>query len=142
MKTRWILGVTVLVVGLVGVGAAEAPKITVANVDQILAGDPLGDKPVKFSPGAQINNVGILVGQLKKIRLHTHAQEDHVVYVVRGRAAAKLGDKAREVGPGDLIAIPKLVPHSFEQKGSEPFIILVNSTPGWEPLKDTAFLDK
>ena len=143
MKTRWMLGVTVLVVaGLIGIGAAEAPKITVSNVDNVLASDPLGDKPVKFSPGAKIANVGILVGQIKKIRLHTHAQEDHVVYVIRGRAVAKLGDETREVGPGDLIAIPKLAPHSFEQKGSEPFVILVNSTPGWDPLRDTTFLDK
>ncbi len=28
------------------------------------------------------------------------------------------------------------------QKGDEPFIILVNSSPGWDPLKDTTSLDK
>ncbi len=143
MKTRWMLAVAVLAVtGLVGVGAAEAPKITVTSVDKVLASDPLGDKPVKFTPGAKIANVGILVGQVKKIRLHSHNLEDHVVYVVRGKAMAKLGDETREVGPGDLISIPKLAPHSFEQKGSEPFVILVNSTPGWDPLKDTTFHDK
>ena len=138
---------TTLVVCLLAAGAtaagagASAPKITVANVDQIVGPDFLGDKPVKFAPAAQISNVGILAGQVKKIRLHTHEMEDHVVYVVKGRALARLGDERREVGPGDLVAIPKQVPHSFDQKGDQPFVILVNSTPGWDPLKDTRFLE-
>ena len=136
---------TTLVVCLLAATAAGAsgnvPKITVTNVDQIVGPDFLGDKPVKFTPAAQVSNVGILAGQVKKIRLHTHEMEDHVVYVVKGRALARLGDERREVGPGDLIAIPKRVPHSFDQKGDQAFVILVNSTPGWDPLKDTRFLE-
>ena len=142
MRTGWILGALAVVVVLVAaVGAADAPKITVTNVDRIVTPDFLGDKPVKFAPAAQISNVGILAGQVKKIRFHTHELEDHVVYVVRGRAMARLGDEKREVGPGDLITLPKRVPHSFDQVGNEPFVILVNATPGWDPLKDTKFLE-
>jgi mannose-6-phosphate isomerase-like protein (cupin superfamily) len=143
MRTTRTLAVCLLtaLVALGVAGAAEAPKITVANVDTIVTADFLGDKPVKFVPAAQISNVGIQAGQVKKIRLHTHELEDHVVYVVRGKATARLGDEMREVGPGDLVTIPKRVPHSFEQKGAEPFVILVNATPGWDPLKDTRFLD-
>lgn len=67
----------------------------------IVGPDFLGDRPVKFAPAAaQIGNVGILAGQVKRIRLHTHELEDHVVYVVRGQATARLGDERREVGPG------------------------------------------
>jgi mannose-6-phosphate isomerase-like protein (cupin superfamily) len=121
--------------------AADAPKITVTSVDKIVTPDFLGDKPVKFAPAAQIANLGVLAGQVKKIKLHTHEMEDHVVYVVRGKAKARLGDEQREVGPGDLIAIPKRVPHSFDQIGGEAFVILVNATPGWDPLKDTRFLE-
>jgi quercetin dioxygenase-like cupin family protein len=113
----------------------------VTNVNQIVGPEFLGDKPVKFAPAAQIANVGILAGQVKKIRLHTHELEDHVVYVVRGRAVARLGAERREVGPGDLIAIPKRVPHSFGQLGEEAFVILVNSTEDWDPLKDTRILE-
>jgi mannose-6-phosphate isomerase-like protein (cupin superfamily) len=121
--------------------AADAPKITVTSVDKVVTPDFLGDKPVKFAPAAQIANLGVLAGQVKKIKLHTHEMEDHIVYVVRGKAKARLGDEQREVGPGDLIAIPKRVPHSFDQIGGEPFVILVNATPGWDPLKDTRFLE-
>ena len=121
--------------------AADAPKITVTSVDKVVTPDFLGDKPVKFAPAAQIANLGVLAGQVKKIKLHTHEMEDHIVYVVRGKAKARLGDEQREVGPGDLIAIPKRVPHSFDQVGSEAFVILVNATPGWDPLKDTRFLE-
>ncbi len=121
--------------------AADAPKITVTSVDKIVTPDFLGDKPVKFAPAAQIASLGVLAGQVKKIKLHTHEMEDHIVYVVRGKAKARLGDEQREVGPGDLIAIPKRVPHSFDQIGGEAFVILVNATPGWDPLKDTRFLE-
>jgi mannose-6-phosphate isomerase-like protein (cupin superfamily) len=121
--------------------AAEAPKITVTSIDKVVTPDFLGDKPVKFAPVAQIANLGVLAGQVKKIKLHTHEMEDHIVYVVRGKAKARLGDEQREVGPGDLIAIPKRVPHSFDQIGSEAFVMLVNATPGWDPLKDTRFLE-
>lgn len=137
-------GVVCLLTGVLAVvaaRAAEAPKITVTNVDKIVTPDFLADKPVKFAPAAQISNVGILAGQVRKIRLHTHELEDHVVYVVRGTAMARLGDESRDVGPGDLISIPKRVQHSFEQKGAEPFVILVNATPGWDPLKDTRYLE-
>ena len=75
-----------LVVGVLVAGsatAADAPKITVTNVDKVVTADFLGDKPVKFAPAAQTGNLGILAGQVKTIRLHTHELEDHVVYVVR-----------------------------------------------------------
>lgn len=141
MKRAMALAAAAALAASAWAGAAETGKITVTNTDTLLAANPLGDKPVKFTPAAQISNVGILVGEIKKIRLHHHDQEDHVVYVVRGKAKAQLGQETREVGPGDIIAIPKKVPHSFEQTGSEPFVILVNATPGWDPLKDTTFHD-
>jgi mannose-6-phosphate isomerase-like protein (cupin superfamily) len=141
MRKSLTLAVCLLAGAATAPGAAEAPKITVTNVDRIVTPDFLGDKTVKFAPAAQIANLGVLAGQVKKIRLHTHEFEDHVVYVVRGRAKARLGDEQREVGPGDLLAIPKRVPHSFDQIGAEPFVILVNATPGWDPLADTKFLE-
>lgn len=141
MRKSLILAVCVLAGVAAAPTAADAPKITVTNVDRIVTPDFLGDKPVKFTPAAQIANLGVLAGQVKKIKLHTHELEDHIVYVVRGKAKARLGDEQREVGPGDLIAIPKRVPHSFDQIGSESFVMLVNATPGWDPLKDTRFLE-
>jgi quercetin dioxygenase-like cupin family protein len=141
MRRSVLIAITVLVGMAATATAAEAPKITVTNVKQIVGPDFLGDKPVKFAPAAQISNVGILAGQVKKIRLHTHEFEDHVVYVVAGRAMARLGDDRREVGPGDIITIPKRVPHSFDQQGEEQFVLLVNATPGWDPLKDTRYLE-
>jgi quercetin dioxygenase-like cupin family protein len=141
MRRTLLVGSTVLVALAATATAAEAPRITVTNVRQIVGPDFLGDKPVKFAPAAQISNVGILAGQVQRIRLHTHEFEDHVVYVVKGRAMARLGDDRREVGPGDIITIPKRVPHSFDQQGEEQFVILVNATPGWDPLKDTRYLE-
>jgi mannose-6-phosphate isomerase-like protein (cupin superfamily) len=141
MKTRYVpIALSVALVAA-AVAVADTSTIAVKNVDEVLRANPPGDKPVQFTPVAQISNLGMLVGPVKKIRLHTHEQEDHIVYVVRGRAKARLDEQTREVGPGDVITLPKRVPHSFEQVGSEPFVILVNATPGWDPLKDTKFLE-
>jgi len=64
MRSRLVL--KGLVVGLLVVGsatAADAPKITVSNVDKIVTADFLGDKPVKFAPATQVGNVGILAAR-------------------------------------------------------------------------------
>ena len=107
MTTHRILIALALALGVAVASAADAPKITVTNVERLVTPDFLGDKTVKFVPAAQISNVGILTGHVKKIRLHTHEMEDHVVYVVKGKAVARLGDETREVVPGDIISIPK-----------------------------------
>ena len=52
---------SLVVVG--SVSAADAPKITVTNIDKIVSPEFLGDKPVKFAPAAQTSNVGTLAGQ-------------------------------------------------------------------------------
>jgi hypothetical protein len=66
--------------------------------------DLVGDAPVKFASAAQIGTVGLLAGQVKKIRLHTHELEDHVVDVVRGRP--RPGSVTRRARSGPATSSP------------------------------------
>ena len=76
-----------------------------------------------------------------KIPMHMHPKENHFVYIFKGRAKGTVGDVNAEVGPGQLVAIPAGVPHSFERIGDTPVEIILFSTPPFTP-GDTAFLEK
>ena len=76
-----------------------------------------------------------------KIPLHMHPKENHFAYVYKGRAKGTVGDVTAEVGPGQLVAIPAGVPHSFERIGDSPVEIILFSTPPFMP-NDTVFLEE
>ena len=76
-----------------------------------------------------------------KIPLHKHPKENHFVFVYKGRAKGTVGDVSAEVGPGQLVAIPADVPHSFERIGDSPVEIILFSTPPFVP-GDIVWLDK
>jgi mannose-6-phosphate isomerase-like protein (cupin superfamily) len=72
------------------------------------------------------------------------ALEDHIVYVARGRGLLRMrekGQETREVKPGDILNLPRGVPHGFEKQGDENLVLLVVSTAGWKPLEDTQFYE-
>ena len=77
----------------------------------------------------------------EKIPLHMHPKENHFVFIYKGRAKGTVGDVNAEVGPGQLVAIPAGVPHSFERIGDSPVEIILFSTPPFTP-GDTVFLEK
>ena len=76
-----------------------------------------------------------------KIPKHMHPKENHFVYIYKGRAKGTVGDVTAEVGPGQLVAIPAGVPHSFERIGDTPVEIILFSSPPFIP-GDTVFLEK
>ena len=77
----------------------------------------------------------------EKIPLHKHPKENHFVFVYKGRAKGTVGSVNAEVGPGQLVAIPAGVPHSFERIGDSPVEIILFSTPPFMP-KDIVWLEK
>ena len=76
-----------------------------------------------------------------RIPLHLHPKENHFVYIYKGRAKGTVGDVTAEVGPGQMVAIPAGVPHSFERIGDTPVEAILFSTPPFI-ASDTVFLDK
>lgn len=47
--------------------------------------------------------------------LHVHPHQDEIFYVVSGRYRFRVGAAEHELGPGDLIFLPRNVPHTFAQ---------------------------
>ncbi len=50
---------------------------------------------------------------------HYHPDIEHEQYVLRGKYKVGLGDRVREVEPGDSIYIPPGTPHWYENTGKE-----------------------
>jgi mannose-6-phosphate isomerase-like protein (cupin superfamily) len=87
---------------------------------------------VKASPATGTEG-SILVEQTfprgRTTNLHLHEQGDELFYVVSGRGAATLGDREEEIGPGDVIFIPRFAVHR-----------IANLTHD-EPLRVVFFMD-
>ncbi len=56
--------------------------------------------------------------------LHAHADLDDSFYLVSGRLAMRCGEQAFAVSPGDYVALPHGVPHTFRVLGDEPAVML------------------
>jgi quercetin dioxygenase-like cupin family protein len=70
---------------------------------------------------------------------HTNRVE-HEQYVLRGRAKVGIGDAVYEVKSGDVVFIPKGIPHWYETQGDEPFEVLCsvpNQPDKMELLQDS-----
>ncbi len=61
--------------------------------------------------------------------LHLHEQGDELFYVVSGRGTATLGDSTDEIGPGDVIFVPRNAVHRIGNLNSD------------EPLRVVFFMD-
>ena len=147
MKKPVLVGLALLVsLWLAGMGAAQmsGDKIAVTSLDEILKKvGPLtpGGPTAKVSGSIKTPTTELQVIEMSKIRLHHHEQEDHIVYVARGRAMARLAEETREVKPGDVLYLPRRVPHGFTKIGDENLVLLVIGTVGWKPLEDTKFYE-
>jgi mannose-6-phosphate isomerase-like protein (cupin superfamily) len=121
-------------------------SIRVTSVDVILQQNPLqaGGPTAKVAGSSRAGNSELQVIEMSQIKLHHHDQEDHIVYVARGRGILRMGEKGqetREVKPGDILNLPRGVPHGFETQGGENLVLLVIATAGWKPLEDTKFYE-
>ena len=56
--------------------------------------------------------------------LHVHADLDDSFYLVSGQLAMRCGEQVFAVSPGDYVALPHGVPHTFRVTGEEPAVML------------------
>src|SRR4051812_40632779 len=61
---------------------------------------------------------------------HMHAMEAEFSYVVSGEFNFKLGDRVVAAPAGSFIFIPRNTPHTFQNTGTEPGVLLFGVTPG------------
>ncbi len=60
---------------------------------------------------------------------HVHAKEDELFYIIEGQFRLWRGDEALDVSPGDVAFLPRSVPHTYQNVGSEPGRLLTTITP-------------
>ena len=61
--------------------------------------------------------------------MHMHEREDEYSFVLEGRVGVQIGDEVAEAGPGELVAKPRGIPHSFWNAGDEPARLLELISP-------------
>ena len=63
-------------------------------------------------------------------RLHVHANEDEVVYVIQGTIRIRLENEVLEVGEGGVAHLPRGIAHGLYNPGQVPLRILALAIPG------------
>jgi quercetin dioxygenase-like cupin family protein len=61
---------------------------------------------------------------------HQHGMEVEFCYVVSGQFNFKLGEKVVSAPAGSFLFIPANTPHTFQNTGTEPGVLLFGVTPG------------
>ena len=98
----------------------------------------------------------VVVAPNAKTSAHHHGEVETVIYVVRGRARMRWGDKLEfvdEAGPGDFIYVPPFVPHQeinarsdepveavIVRSGQDPVVVNLD-IPSPEDSSDTRWID-
>lgn len=62
--------------------------------------------------------------------VHVHQTEDEFFYVVSGEFKVKLGDRIMNAPARSVMFVPRGTPHTFENVGSTPGVLLAGVTPG------------
>jgi len=81
-------------------------------------------------PGAQLEfHIGEFQPDGGRALDDVHSNEDHVFYVLSGRANAGVGGTVYELEPGDALWVPKGEKHNFDVVGGETFRVIVIFAP-------------
>ena len=72
---------------------------------------------------------GTIAVQSGNVPKHYHNSADEIQYIISGKGVFWLGDEKREVGPGDLIVIPKGTAHAGSIASSGEFKALAIKLP-------------
>lgn len=77
---------------------------------------------------------------------HIQHMEDEAFIILEGEYTFQVEDQTLQCGPGEVLYVPRGVPHAFENTGTKPGRILILQAPGgiheqyfaeaWEPIED------
>lgn len=111
-------------------------------VDRIASGLDQEREGFRYSVAFESKTGSVEIFRIEQgVRLHKHPQENHVLYILKGRGRGQIGDTIAEVRPGQVVVIPADVPHKLERIGDEPLDFILFSTPGFHP-NDIVWLEK
>ncbi len=70
-----------------------------------------------------------LPGRTSGPGLHVHTREDEAAFVIAGVMTFVVGDERFEATAGELVWLPREVPHTFANLGDEPAWVFGTTTP-------------
>ena len=78
--------------------------------------------------------------------LHVHLAQDDSFYILDGTLTVQVGEEIFDIGPGDFLTVPPLVPHTFDNihNGDQPVRAINLMTPGghFEMFEDMASVEE
>jgi len=77
-------------------------------------------------PGAEQTLGVVTIYPGKRNPLHSHPNCEELLYVVAGECDHKLGDDLFHLTPGNVICIPRGVPHWARCTSSEPLVAVIS----------------
>jgi quercetin dioxygenase-like cupin family protein len=101
--------------------------------------DPVLRQRYRFSRDGEVLLVEVWAEPGSSVPEHFHPRLEERWEVVEGEVTFRVAGDARRAGPGDRLAAPPGVPHSFENTGSEPAYLRVEVEP---PLMLQEFLEE
>jgi mannose-6-phosphate isomerase-like protein (cupin superfamily) len=108
-------------------GTPGVPKLlSVPDLFQEVSRDtqPIVEREIACS--GITSSVVILMRQ--PIALHSHADQDEMLYIVAGEATLVVGVREEKVGPGWYGLVPRGVAHSLTQRGrNAPYLLAVRT---------------
>ena len=121
--------------------AAESITAQVIHTGE-MEGDKLGDaNKVGFRSKTFVSADGATVSiQDGNVPKHMHPNTNEMQFVLEGTGTVWLGDKEVTVKPGDLIVIPKGMPHGGTKPNGRAIKAIAIKTPPQAP-DDTKLLD-
>ncbi|HOD14379.1 MAG TPA: cupin domain-containing protein [Spirochaetota bacterium] len=86
-----------------------------------------------FRNGTMSFNVGVVP---EAVPDHYHAISDEIYCIETGTGRMRLGGEYRDVGPGDIVTIPRGTAHGLVNTGGGDMIIFVITSPPFDPEHD------
>ncbi|QHJ01567.1 cupin domain-containing protein [Xylophilus rhododendri] len=122
---------------------ADVPLVpTIIHVGQLSDDDLSAARPgVDLRSRTYVNKPGATVAvQSGNVFKHYHRDADEIQFIVEGSGSFWLGDKQQQIGPGDLIIIPKGTAHAGSMATTGRFKAIAIKTPP-QAADDTHRLD-
>jgi quercetin dioxygenase-like cupin family protein len=114
---------------VVAAGAVALLTASSARAQVVHLGDVLAAHPVPADPGASVTEVlrgassSVNVWQITgSMPAHLHREHEEVIVVRSGRARAQIGEQTLDLGPGDVVLVPRNTVHGARALGEEPMV--------------------
>ena len=104
------------------------------QIDSVLRDHPLSPTGnILVTPLASVESASHHLVQVRHAEsLHVHRDHDLTVFVYRGRGSMQMGDRVFAVRAGDVLAIPRGIPHAFRNEAAEPSVAVAVFSPALE----------